>query len=271
MQALAERLEETLRGAGLVRFVPIQFSAAKTFDPDPAALVGRSLSSVGRRGKFLVFDFDGMKLLIHLSQGGRVDVEEPPKTTRPKNGVARAVFEGPKAFFVKEFGTQRKAGWWILAPGDEGPLTRLGPEPFSDGFESWVMETDDRRRLHTALRDQRTVAGIGRGYVDEILHEVQLSPYATLASLDGTNRRRLLSGVRDILERGLALERKRRGGLPTKLPGRFFVHGHAGEPCPRCEAELKRVSYEDYEIVYCPICQTGGKLLADRRLSRIVK
>ena len=117
----------------------------------------------------------------------------------------------------------------------------------------------------------RTVGSVGRGHSDDILHEAPLSPYATLASLDADERERLLAAVHTILERALAEERKRTGGLPAKLSDRFVVHGRAGDPCPRCGDDLRRVWYESHEIAYCPTCQTGGKVLADRRLSRIVR
>lgn len=271
MQALAERLDEILTGSHLERIVPIQFSAAKTFDPSPDSLVGLEVAGVGRRAKYLVFDLGGPRLLIHLSQGGRVDVEYPPKATRPKAGVARFRFVDRPALLVKEFGTQRKAGWWVLAEGDDGPLEGLGPEPFSDDFEAALMGEKGKRRLHSYLRDQRAVAGIGRGYADEILHDARLSPYATVGSLLEEERWRLLSSIRSTLDKGLDLERKRTGGLPTKLSGRWTIHGAAGHPCPRCGADLRRVSFENYEITYCPTCQTEGRVLADRRMSRLIK
>lgn len=271
MQALSERMDALFSGATLRSAAPIQFSAAKTAEPPIDSLYGRELASVGRRGKFLVMEFSGPRVLVHLSQGGRVDFEDPPKKTRPKFGVVRFFFDEKPSILVKEFGTQRKAGWWVLADGDDGPLERLGPEPGSDEFRDLVLTADDRRRVHTILRDQRTIAGIGRGYGDDILHRARLSPYSSLAKLSEDERRRLLDAVDEVLAAALELERTRTGGLPTKIAGRFAVHGRAGEPCPVCGAELKRVWYEDYEIVYCPACQTGGKVLADRRLSRLIR
>ncbi len=271
MQALAERLHELTSGTRFARVVPLQFSAAKTFDPPAESLVGREVERVWRRGKYLIFETSGPRLAIHLSQGGRVDVEDPPKATKPKGAVLRLVFEDAPAVLLKEFGTQRKAGWWVLAAGDEGPMERLGPEPLSREFEELVLNGPEGRRVHTLLRDQRFVAGIGRGYSDEILHEAQLSPYASLASLTLEERHRLVDAVHNRLEAGLALERTRTGGLPTKLEGRFQIHGRHGYPCPRCGDDMRRVSYESYEVTYCPRCQTGGKVLADRRMSRIVR
>lgn len=271
MQALAERLDLMFAGAVLESIEALQFSAAKTFSPAPEDLTGRTVTSVSRRGKFLVIDLAGSRILVHLSQGGRVDVEDPPKATRPKPGVVRFRFQGRPSVLVKEFGTQRKAGYWLLGEDDDGPLGTLGPEPGSEEFADLISSTDDRRRLHSFLRDQRTVAGIGRGYADEIMHAAQLSPYSTVGRLSPNERKRLIQTAGEVLDKGTRAERGRVGGLPTKLEGRFYVHGHAGEPCPRCEATLQRVSFEGYEIVYCPRCQTGGKVLADRRLSRILK
>ena len=271
MQALAERLEVAVGGKALASVEPLQFSALKTVVPPFDALVGRVVQDVGRRGKYVLVDFDGPRVVVHLSQGGRVDVEEPPKRTRPKGAVVRLTFEGGPAVLVKEFGTERKAAWWVLDAGDDGPLVGLGPEPFSEELADFVRTGDDRRRVHTILRDQRTVAGVGRGHSDDILHEARLSPYATLASLDADERERLLAAIHTVLERALAEERTRTGGLPAKLSDRFVVHGRAGRPCPRCGDDLRRVWYESHEIAYCPACQTGGKVLADRRLSRIVR
>ncbi|MGH2693973.1 MAG: DNA-formamidopyrimidine glycosylase family protein [Actinomycetota bacterium] len=271
VQALAERLNELLTGARLGKVTPIQFSAAKTFDPPPSSLVGRELTEVGRRGKYLVLALSGPRLLVHLSQGGRVEVEDPPKATRPRGAVVRFSFEERPSVLVKEYGTQRKAGWWVLPPGDEGPLARLGPEPFSDEFETLIMTSSDSRRVHTILRDQRTVAGIGRGYADDALHRARLSPYESLAKLERKDRSALVEAVRAVLQEATEKERRRSGGLPPKLNEHFTVHGRAGTPCPVCSNELRRISYEDYEITYCPACQTGGKILADRRMSRLLR
>jgi len=276
MQALAERLDAALVGSTLVSTTLLQFSALKTVVPAPEDLVDRTITGISRRGKYLIWGLDGPRMLVHLSQGGRVDLESPPKTTRPRAGVVRLAFGGDvvadgSSVLVKEWGTERKAGWWVLADGDEGPLARLGPEPDSSLFRSLVLESTDHRRVHTILRDQRTVAGIGRGYSDDILHAASVSPYAALKSLDAPARERLLAAVNSVLARATEVERQRSGGLPTKLGTHFMVHGKAGEPCPTCGADLRRVSYESYEVAYCPDCQTGGKVLADRRLSKIVR
>jgi formamidopyrimidine-DNA glycosylase len=269
--ALAERLGEQVNGRPFSGAVPLSFSGLKTVVPGPETLVGRPVETVGRRGKYLVFEFGGPRLLVHLSQGGRVDIEDPPKTTKPKGAVVRLRFEDAPAILVKEFGTERKAGWWVLAAGDDGPLVKLGPDVDSHEGEAFLMESDDGRRVHTILRDQRTIAGCGRGYSDDALHEAGISPFAALKSLDKPTREKLVAALRKVMADGLEVERRRTGGLPPKVGDHWVVHGRHGQPCPRCGTPLRRVSYESHEVAYCPPCQTGGKILADRRLSRLVK
>ncbi len=273
MQALAERVEAAVGGAALAAIQPIGFSGLKTFDPRPESLVGQTLERMDRRGKYLIFDFGGPRMLVHLSQAGRLDIEDPPKTTKGgKGGVARFRFDNGVALLIREHGTERKAGWWVLADGDDGPLVKLGPEPDSEEFADLIRTGDDRRRVHTLFRDQRTVAGFGRGHTDDLLWRAQLSPYATLAGLSAEDRERLLAAVGETLTTALEGERERTGGLSQpKLGDKFVVHGRYGTPCPRCGDTLRRVSYESYEVTYCPTCQTGGKPLADRRMSRLVK
>jgi formamidopyrimidine-DNA glycosylase len=271
VRALAERLHEAEAGGVLHRVDLLQFSALKTFEPRLDSLAGRTLESVGTRGKYLVFDLDGPRLLVHLSQGGRVDLESPPKTTKPRGAVGRLRFDARPSVLIKEFGTQRKAGIWALAPGDNGPLVKLGPEADSDEAAEWLRTADDTRRVHTILRDQRTLAGVGRGYSDDALHRAKLSPYASLAKLDAEERDRLITSLHEIFADALEVERRRTGGLPTKLGDHFTVHNRYGTPCPVCGDDLRRVSYESHEVTYCPTCQTGGKILADRRLSRLIR
>ncbi len=283
MQALAERLDDALRGTTFAGADPFQFFALKTVTPTPESLQGRTVQSVVRpRGKFVAIELGGRerpgqsggrgpRLLFHLSQGGRVDLENPPKRTKPKGAVVRLRFDPAPAVLIKEYGTERKAGWWLVDEGDDGPLAVLGPDPFSDEFAALIRESTDSRRVHTLLRDQRTVAGIGRGYADDILHRARISPYASLHSLAPDDRRRLLDAARAVLTEALEAERRRSGGLPTNIGDHFAVHGRYGTPCPTCGEDLRRVSYESHEIAYCPACQTGGKVLADRRLSRLVR
>ena len=278
MQALSERLDGVVTGKVVAGFEPLSFSSLKTVLPGPESFVGQTVDRVARRGKYLVVEVgDTGRMLLHLSQAGRVDIEDPPKKTKPRGAVVRIRFDeadgsaGP-ALLVREFGKERKAAWWLLAPDDDGPLDHLGPEPDSEEFAALVRDGDDRRRIHTLLRDQRTVAGIGRGYSDDVLWRARLSPYATLASLTAEQRQNLLGAIAEVLADGLARERQRSGGLSeNKLGEHFEVHGRWGTPCPRCGTTLERISYESHEVTYCPACQTGGKTLADRRRSRLLK
>ena len=272
VHGLSERIDEIVQGARFDRADILQFSSLKTYAPRPEELRGATVGSVGSRGKYLIFPFeDERRLLVHLSQGGRIDVEAPPKSTKPRGSVVRLRFEERPSLLVKEFGTQRKSGWWILAADDDGPLAKLGPEALSPEADELVMSSTDTRRVHTILRDQRTIAGMGRGYTDDVLHDAKLSPTSQLAKLDADQRATLVTSIHRILGDALEAERRRSGGLPTKLGDHFTVHGRSGEHCPRCGADLRRVSYEDYEVTYCPTCQTGGKILVDRRLSRLLR
>jgi formamidopyrimidine-DNA glycosylase len=271
VRALAERLEAAVGGSTFERIDLLQFSSLKTFDPRPDSLLGRTVERVATRGKFVVVELGGPRLLVHLSQGGRVDLEDPPKTTKPRGAVVRLRFAGRPSVLVKEFGTQRKAGWWVLAEGDDGPLGKLGPEADGDEAAELLRTSRDNRRVHTILRDQRTIAGVGRGYSDDALHRAKLSPYASLAKLAPEERERLIAALHEVLRDALATERRRSGGLPTKLGDHFTVHNRYGTPCPVCGDDLRRVSYESHEVTYCPTCQTGGRRLNDRRIDRIVR
>jgi formamidopyrimidine-DNA glycosylase len=282
MQALSERLDALLAETSLVSADLLGFSSLKTYGPTPDSLVHHRLISVGRRAKYLVFEFDNAtRVVIHLSQAGRLDVEVPPKNTRPRGAAVRFVFardtEGGGGarigVLVREYGTHRKVAWWVLAAEDDGPLAGLGPEPGGEEFADFIRTSDSKRRLTTDLRDQHVVSGIGRGWGDDILHRARLSPFASLHSLSPVQRESLLSAATGVLAEALELERSRQGGLSeAKLGGRFKVHGRAEEPCPAlCGDTLRRVSFETHEMTYCPTCQTGGRLLADRRMSRLLK
>ena len=271
LQALAERLDDALSGTTLRSLDVLQFSALKTVAPSPFDLAGNELASVGRRGKYISFDFGVARALVHLSQGGRVDIEDPPKKTRPKGAVVRLIFDGAPSVLVKEYGTERKAACWVVEPYAEGPLEGLGPEPDTAEFEAVVVSGDDGRQLHTFLRDQKVVAGIGRGFADDILHAARLSPFGALAKLDDSERRRLYDSTTTVLEEATERERERVGGLPAKMGDRFTIHNRHGQACPRCGDTMRRVSFNSREITYCPACQTSGKVLADRRMSRLLR
>jgi formamidopyrimidine-DNA glycosylase len=272
MQALAERLDAALASRVLTGSDLLGFSSLKTFAPAPEDLVGDQVRSVGRRGKYLVITLgEGRRILIHLSQGGRLDLESPPKSTRPRGSLVRLRF-GDLGVLVREYGTQRKAGWWVLERGDDGPLATLGPEPDTAEFAAVLLEGDSTRQIHTMLRDQHVVAGIGRGYADDSLNRAKLSPFASLKHLSAEERQRMLDSVRSVLAEALERERTRQGGLSdARLGERFLVHNRAGQPCLNCAGILRVVQFDSHAIVYCPACQTKGKVLADRRLSRLLK
>ena len=271
MQALSERVEDSLAGATIEGFQVFGFSGLKTATPSTEELVGQSIEGTDRRGKYLIIKLDQARILVHLSQAGRLDIEIPAKKTKPKGSVVRMNFDRG-ALLIREYGTERKAGWWILRPDDEGPMSRLGLEAMSEEFDEFLRSSDDRRQIHTLLRDQGTIAGIGRGYADDILHRAKLSPFATLKSLPHDKRERLVEAVHDVLQEGIDKERERSGGLSEpKLGEHFTVHRRSQTPCPVCAQTMQRVSFESHEVTYCPNCQTGGKVLADRRLSRLLK
>jgi formamidopyrimidine-DNA glycosylase len=273
IQALAERLDAHLVAKTIERIDVLSFSGLKSVSPSPSEMVGRKIDGVSRRGKYLVVAVaGGVHMLIHLAQAGRLDVEIPAKATRPRGAVLRMVLDDGSAVLVREHGHERSARWWLLSPGDEGPLSRLGPDVDEEGFAAVLMTSDDNRRIHTILRDQRFAAGVGRGYADDALNAAGISPFASLRSLDARARRGLVDAIGATLKSALAYERTREGGLSAaRLGERFAVHNRAGEPCPICGETLLRVSYASHEVVYCKRCQTGGRVYADRRLSRLLR
>lgn len=273
MQALAERLDAAVATAEIVQVELLGFSGLKTVLAPGDGLEGERVLKVGRRGKYLVLVLaSGRRVLVHLSQAGRLDIEIPPKHTKPRGAVVRLVFGNGSGVLVREHGHERKAGWWVLAAGEEGPLAGLGPEPSDPAFEELLLTSEDTRHLHTLLRDQRFVAGVGRGYADDALNRAGLSPFSPLRSLSKADRERLVEEVRSVMQQAVVSERGRTGGLSeAKLGTAFSVHNRAGQPCPVCGEPLLRVSYESHEVVYCKRCQTKGRELADRRLSRLLK
>ncbi len=286
MQALAERLDQQLGGSQLVRIVEFAASARKSIHPAPSEVEGADVHSVRRRGKYLLVNLSasaGMKqLVIHLGQSGRIDVEVPPRKTHPKTARFRMHFEArghqPGAelvecsLFGREYGREHRMAWWILGEGDEGPLAVLGPDADTEAAEALIRSSQDRKRIHGWLRDQRVIAGLGRGHTDDLLWMAGISPIAMLSALGMPERDRIVSAIGTVLEGALERERTRVGGLSdARLGDRFLVHGRYGQMCLRCAEPFRRVAFTSYEITYCATCQTGGRALADRRRSRILK
>jgi len=250
-------------------------NALKTFDPPLHALDGTTLTGVTRRGKQLAVVSDaGLVLLIHLMSAGRLQLYDRRAGLRDRTSRVLIRLDDGRELRLREFGTKQRA-WAKLLRAEaleaEESVASLGPEAWPDP-PPFLPLLAQPRPLHTLLRDQRTIAGIGRSWVDEILWEARLSPFKRGRDLGEEEAERLrdatiavLGGALDLYERRLSLP------LRDRLPLPLRVHRHEGEPCPRCGDELKAVHYEDYVIAYCPREQTGGRALKDRRLSRLLK
>jgi formamidopyrimidine-DNA glycosylase len=282
VEITARRLDEALRGAEVQSVLAPGVNALKTFDPPLQQLVGRRLQAVRRRGKHFIVDVEGdLALLIHLMSAGRLQLFDKP--AGPRDRTSRLLVrltdtpggaEAGRELRLREFGT-KQAAWVKLLTRDaleqDDALATLGPEAWPDP-PALDDVLDAARPLHPLLRDQRVIAGIGRSWVDEILWASRLSPFKRGDDLDDDERSALREAIRQTLDGALAhYERTVRLPIPDKLPMPLQVHRHEGEPCPRCGATLAAVHFEDYVIAYCPACQTGGRVLKDRRLSRLLK
>ena len=278
LQALAEGLGGALAGrrvAGVRIHPPATIRGA---DPPLEALAGREIEGVWRRGKILGIATDGdLTLVVHLMQAGRLGLAPRPEGTRSPRTAALDLDVGRgEVLRLRELSSHRRASAHLLdaaALATHRPLTRLGPEPVGLGPDGWREAlSGDGAVLHTALRDGRRVAGIGRAYASDIMWAARLAPFARARSLDDDEVARLAGAADTVLQQALERARER---ISTDLPNReqrvTAVHGHHGEPCLRCGTRLERVSFAEYELVYCPSCQTGGQVYADRRRSRLLK
>lgn len=272
VQAHAERLSEAYAGAVLERFEPLSFTALKTFAPAPESAVGRPLDVVRRRGKYLLLGFGDLVFVVHLMQGGRLRLD-PRVVRRPRDGVARWRFGGHPALLLTEAGTERRAGVWLVSrdPLGQPPLARLGPEADQvDVARMASLLAEHSMRLHTFLREQRIVAGLGRRLANEICHRARLSPFAVTTKLGDAGAAVVVAAIRDAVAEGLAAERERDDMSASKdRPGN--VHARTGQPCPVCGDVVRAVEYRDYTVNYCATCQTGGKVLADNTTSKFLK
>ena len=253
-------------------------NALKTYDPPLSALNGVELRGIRRRGKLFLIDAGELTLVIHLMSAGRLQLYDKRASLKDKTSRVLLRLAGDdRELRLREFGTQQRAWAKLLRTRDvdsQDTIAALGPEAWPDPPPSPQLRAAlaQPRPLYALLRDQHVIAGIGRSWVDEILHEAKLSPFKRGLDLNEDEAAVLraaiitkLGGAIDHYQQALTLP------LPDKLPLPLTVHRHNGEPCPRCGTKLEAVFYEDYVMSYCPFCQTDGKVLKDRRLSRLLK
>jgi formamidopyrimidine-DNA glycosylase len=274
VQAHAERLADAFTGRVLEKFRPITFTALKTALPPPDDAYGQPLLGIGRRGKYLLLQFEPVHFAVHLMQGGRLLVDSK-QAAKPRGGQARFVFEGDgPALLLTEAGNERRAGVWCLpATGalTSPPLDQLGPEAHEVTPEQMVdLFAVKNQRIHGFLRDQRSIAGLGRRLANEVCHRARISPFAMTGKLGIDGATKVVDAIRDAVADGLEYERTRPEMSSSKdRPG--GVHQHAGEPCPACGDIVRAVEYSGYTVNYCATCQTGGKVLADNTTSKFLK
>ena len=269
VEALRRSLDDPVRAFPIEQAGPAHVATLKTFDPPLSVLVGQRLAGAERRAKRLLFPTeDGeLVLLVHLMSAGRVRYlgagEKGPKTP-----AFRLRFEGGGQLVLTEGGPKKRAGVWLLTPeAAEAELEHLGPEALGLGAERvGEILADQPRRLHSLLRDQRVFAGIGRAWANEILHTAGMSPFAPAQGLSPVQVRELADAIDSELTRGLEL--RERGAKDAKV---YRVHNKLHEPCHVCGTAIERVDFDEHTIYYCPQCQTGGRVLKDRRLSRLLR
>jgi formamidopyrimidine-DNA glycosylase len=269
MEAYRRMLDPRVRAAPVQKAGPAHVATLKTFEPPLAALDGRQLTGARRRGKHLLFPTEDGELVlhIHLMSAGRLAFLEA-NGKQPKQPAFKLVLADGGALVLTERGSKKRARVGLYDPeAIEAELTHLGPEALGIGQERLAaVLAAEPRRLHPLLRDQRAIAGIGRAWSNEILNHARLSPYALSTELDTDEIERLSDAIDEELERGLAL--RERGLGDAKV---YRVHDRLGEPCPQCGTPIARIDFEEHTIYYCPECQTSGRVLKDRRLSRLLR
>jgi formamidopyrimidine-DNA glycosylase len=269
MEAWRRQLDDPVSAFPIEKAGPAHVATLKTYDPPLRELDGRRLAGAERRAKRLLFPTDDgeLVLLVHLMSAGRLRYLEPGERG-PKSPAFRLRFQGGGELVLTEGGPKKRAGVWLLTPqAAEAELAHLGPEALGLGAERLAeICANESRRLHSLLRDQRLIAGIGRAWANEILHHAQLSPYALSGDLAPGQVERLAEAIDAELARGLEL--RERGAGDKRV---YRIHNRLHEPCHVCGAPIQRVDYEEHTVFYCPQCQTGGRVLKDRRLSRLLK
>jgi formamidopyrimidine-DNA glycosylase len=277
VEITARRLDEALRGAEIVSALAPGVKAMRTFDPPLSALDGQTVERVGRRGKHLLVETSGgLVLLIHLMSAGRLQLYDRRAGPRDRTSrlLVRVLLDQEHELRLREFGSKQAAWVKLLRVEDleqDDSIATLGPEAWPKA-PPLAEVLDASRPLHAVLRDQHVIAGIGRSWVDEILWEAKLSPFKRAGDLNGDETAVLERAIVGVLDRAIEhYEQTLTMPIPHKLPMPLKVHRHEGEPCPRCATTLEAVHFEDYVIAYCPACQTGGRTLKDRRMSRLLK
>jgi formamidopyrimidine-DNA glycosylase len=278
VEITARRLGEAVRGAEVESALAPGINALKTFDPPLEAVVGRELTGVRRRGKHLVVDVAGdLSLLIHLMSAGRLQLYDKRASLRDRTSRLLLRLADGRELRLREFGTRQQAWVKLLATGAveaDDAVAHLGPEAWPEPPQDLpaLLAPHGARPLHAVLRDQRVIAGIGRSWVDEVLWRARLSPFKRGDDLSAEEGELLRRSIIDVLDGAIEhYERVVTLPIPDKLPLPLEVHRHEGQPCPRCGTTLEAVHYESYVMSYCPAEQTGGKVLKDRRLSRLLK
>ncbi|WP_309649263.1 DNA-formamidopyrimidine glycosylase family protein [Nocardioides sp.] len=282
VEALALDLRGRLDGRAITKIHLAAFSALKTYDPPLSALEGTLVDGVTRHGKFLDIEASGLHLCLHLARAGWVRWRDevpalPPKPSNKSPMAARIVLDDDTGLDVTEAGTKKSLAMYVVRdPADVPGIARLGPDPLADEFTidvlRGILQAEGRKQLKGVLRYQSTIAGIGNAYSDELLHAARMSPFKPANSLDDAEVETLYAAIRGVL--GDAVERSR-GLAASELKGEkkshLAVHGRTGQPCPVCGDIVREVSFADSSLQYCPTCQTGGKPLADRRMSKLLK
>ncbi|MQY10116.1 Formamidopyrimidine-DNA glycosylase [Streptomyces sp. RB5] len=281
VEALADFLTEHLVGRTITRVLPLTINVLKTYDPPVQALEGTAVTGIRRHGKFLALTAGDLHLITHLARAGWLQWKDSFPARPPRPGgrsplALRVELDGGGGFDLTEAGTQKKLAVYVVGDPQTVPgIARLGPEPLAPAFTPDVLTAlldGERRRLKGFLRDQSTIAGIGNAYSDEILHAAKLSPFKPAGNLTPEETATLYEAIgttlRDAVDRSRGLAA---GKLKAEKKSGLRVHGRRGEPCPVCGDTILEVSFSDSALQYCPTCQTGGKPLADRRMSRLLK
>jgi formamidopyrimidine-DNA glycosylase len=269
VEAWVRELDPLVSASPVLQAGPAHIATLKTFDPPLRELEGRRFEGAGRRGKWLLFPTaDGaLQLRVHLMSAGRIR-HLAAGAKAPKTPAFRLRFEDGGELVLTEAGSKKRAGVWLESPEQtEAELAHLGPEALGLGADALrEILAGDNRRLHSLLRDQRALAGIGRAHANEILHRARLSPFALSSKLDDDEIERLAAAIEDDLARALKLRLAGKGDKDV-----YLVHRRLGEPCPRCGEPLRQVDYDEHTVFYCAACQTGGRILKDRRMSRLLR